>query len=295
MTERFTAVDVTSWDVADTESAGGDEKIWLTDPSGVAWLFKPRTEHEGWVQGEDWAERVATDLALHLGVPAASAELAFHRGRRGSISRTLVDRGWELQPGALLLSELVPGFRTQDPTRTGHTVENIRRALDGVSPPAGYETFTAFDVFTGYLVLDALIANQDRHEENWAVLRPLTGVGGTVLAGSYDHGSSLGFNLRDVKRSAHLADGTVDAYARKGRAQRFEKATDGRLTLVELAHRALGRASSTATDRWTTALVAVSAEVLQGTVGRVPELSDPARRFTLGLLTTNRRRLLHDD
>lgn len=143
-------------------------------------------------------------------------------------------------------------------------------------------------------MLDALIANQDRHEENWAVLRPLTGVGGTVLAGSYDHGSSLGFNLRDVKRSAHLANGTVDGYARKGRAQRFEKATDGRLTLVELAHRALDQASPTANDRWTAALVSVSDEVLQNTVDRVPEMSDPARRFTLQLMTTNRRRLLHD-
>lgn len=87
----------------------------------------------------------------------------------------------------------------------------------------------------------------------------------------------------------------MEQYAGKGRAQRFEKATDGRLTLVELAHKALGRASPTASDWWTSALAAVSDEVLQNTVDRVPEMSDPARRFTLQLMTTNRRRLLHDD
>lgn len=29
----------------------------------------------------------------------------------------------------------------------------------------------AFDVFTGYLLLDAWIANTDRHPHNWGVLR----------------------------------------------------------------------------------------------------------------------------
>lgn len=164
-----------------------------------------------------------------------------------------------------------------------------------MDPPAQCEGLTAFDVFAGYLVLDALVANQDRHEENWALLRPLVPTGGLLLAGSYDHGSSLGFNLRDEKRTAHLADGTVEEYARRGRAQRFEKATDGQLTLVELAHRALDRASAAARERWTSALDAVSDEVLENTVDRIPEMSDPTRRFTLALLIANRRRLAHDD
>lgn len=66
MIERFVLVDVSSWIVADTESGGGDEKVWLTDPRCSEWLFKPRTEHAGWVQGEDWAERIATELASRL-------------------------------------------------------------------------------------------------------------------------------------------------------------------------------------------------------------------------------------
>ncbi len=120
---------------------------------------------------------------------------------------------------------------------------------------------TSFDVFAGYLVLDALIANQDRHEEKWAVLRPLTTQGNLALAGFYDDGSSLGFNLRDEKRVAHLANSTVEKYARKGRAQRFEQATDGRLTLVELAHRALAVATAPARARWMAAVDALTDEV----------------------------------
>jgi hypothetical protein len=33
---------------------------------------------------------------------------------------------------------------------------------------------SAYDVFCGYLVLDALVANSDRHDHNWAVFLPPT-------------------------------------------------------------------------------------------------------------------------
>ncbi len=290
----FAIVDVDTWELADTESSGGDEKQWLTDPDGARWLFKPRTEQDGWSQGEDWAEKIATHLAGLFGVPAARVELARRGDRYGSISCSLLPKGWELQHGALLLGAAIPGFETHNRARTGHTLDNIERVLEPVASPATHTLFTAFDVFAGYLLLDALVANQDRHEENWAVLRPLTQAGGDTLAGSYDHGSSLGFNLQDQRRSLLLERGGVDSFARKGRAQRFEQSTDGKLTLVELADRALGRSSAAARAHWHAGLDRLSEEVLQDTVDRVPELSAPSRRFTLELLKTNRRRLHHE-
>jgi serine/threonine protein kinase HipA of HipAB toxin-antitoxin module len=47
----------------------------------------------------------------------------------------------------------------------------------------------ADDVFLGYLMLDAWIANLDRHHENWGLVltKDITG----HLAPSYDHASSL--------------------------------------------------------------------------------------------------------
>jgi hypothetical protein len=66
---------------------------------------------------------------------------------------------------------------------------------------------TAFDVFAGYVVLDAWVANRDRHDNNWAVLRPITLSADPLrLCGSYDHASSLGFNVTDEERSVRLAD-----------------------------------------------------------------------------------------
>jgi hypothetical protein len=111
---QFTQVDVSSWRVRDEEPAGGDEKEWLTDPDGQNWLFKPVTEHrrEGFVQGENWSEKVSAEIAALLGVPCARVELAVRSGRLGSISLDLKPAAWQLQPGSVLLAQTpdyIPG------------------------------------------------------------------------------------------------------------------------------------------------------------------------------------------
>lgn len=168
----FEVVDVTAWRVRDEEPTGGDEKEWLTDRDGRDWLFKPVVEHEneGFVQGEDWSEKVSAEMARLVGVPCATVELAVRNGRRGSISLDLKPPKWELQPGAVLLAQTVPDYVSGDRHRRGHSLENIRLALERYGPPpqaAVPTSFRAFDVFVGYLILDAWIANRDRHDENW--------------------------------------------------------------------------------------------------------------------------------
>ena len=290
----FSVLDADAWPLASTESSGGDEKQWVEGQAGSLWLFKPRTEQANWSQGEDWAEKITSELAVLLGVPAARVELAVRDGRRGSLSLSLRPAGWELQHGALLLGELLPGYEPRSKTRSGHDLDNIERVLTDVRPPEALPQMSAFEAFAGYLVLDALVANQDRHEENWAVLRPLPGAGQVTLAGSYDHGSALAFNLTDLKRKLELDRNGVPTFCGKAKAQRFDRDSDGRLTLVELAHNALTRCSPSARSHWLTAVEAVTEAALVSAVDRVPELSDPVRRFTHALLTINRRRLLDE-
>jgi HipA-like C-terminal domain len=285
-------VDVSAWQAVEPESAGGDEKVWLGGADGARWLFKPRTEHEGWCQGEDWAEKVTTDLAGTLQVPVAAVELAVRDGRRGTISRDVAPGGWELQHGSLLLSELEANYVVREKTRRHHDLETIRRVLESTDPPAELPDLTSFEVLTGYLVLDALVANQDRHEENWAVLRPTPGPGPLRLAPSYDHGSSLGFNLMDRKRQLEIDRDGVPVWAARSRAQRFDQSTDGRLSLVDLAHRALGLGSATARHGWLSAVEALTEGHVATILGRIPGLSVAVRTFTHRLLLINRERLL---
>lgn len=224
--ERFDVWDVSAWRVESEETAGGEEKAWLAEPhSDRLWLFKPVTSHPGLDdQGEDWAEKVVAEIGNLLGVPCAQIVLAQRDERPGALSLDLRPAGWEMHHGSVVMPSVVSGYRQgalNPKGRPGHSIENIRRALEGVKAPPGSRVpaaFNAFDVFSGYLMLDALVANRDRHDDNWAILRPLVGAGAAALAGSYDHAGSLGYNLQDTERSRRLIDGTVDQWVRKGTA-----------------------------------------------------------------------------
>ena len=61
----FEVWDVTGWEGHSDETEGQEEKWWLIDPStNEIWLFKPPVVKNGVRQGEDWAERVSTELAV---------------------------------------------------------------------------------------------------------------------------------------------------------------------------------------------------------------------------------------
>jgi hypothetical protein len=221
-------------------------------------------------------------------------DIAADRGGSGRESRSR-----ELQHGTLLMQAreiagYVPG---RVPGRPGHSVENIRLVLEEAVLPPGSDlpfTATAFDVFAGYTVFDALIANRDRHDENWAVLLPIAEDGPVMLCGSYDHANSFGYNLSDAQRLMYLEreDG-VAAWCRKGTAFRYEH-TVGKAaqTLVEAAVRALGLASAEARGYWRTRVDQLSEEDVREVVGRLPKMSDPARTFTTEVVQVNPKRIL---
>jgi len=299
--DQFNQVDVSSWRVRDEEPAGDDEKVWLSAPDDWDWLFKPVTEHKhlGLVQGENWSEKVSAEMGALLGVPCAKVELAVRSGRQGSISLDLKPAGWELQPGSVLLAETAEDYIPGDQARRGHSLVNIQRALAGFDPPpratlpSGFE---GFDVFAGFLVLDAWIANRDRHDENWAVLLPPPGESTPKrLAGSYDHATSLGFNLPDAQRERRLDEGTVPAWAMRGNAHRFEwpGGIKQRIpTLVEFAAMAMSIRPPEVRSYWASRLATVERQAIADLVARVPVMSQLACKFVVELTSINRERLL---
>lgn len=287
-------VDVTAWPVSDLETAGSDEKVWLAAPDGsTRALFKPNIRHDNVAQAEDWPEKIASEVAVLLDLPAARIDLTRRRGRRGCLSYDVAPADWELQPGTVLLARLLGFHDPMDKQHVGHNLDNIRRVLEGYGPPPefiGPGDFTAFDVFAGYLMFDALIANRDRHPENWAVLRG-PAAGDMRLAATFDHASGLGFNLLDARREMLFRDRQMrEAFLRKGTAQRFEGGK--KITLVEFAHTALGLAGPKVKAHWLDRLATPTDDQFNGVVARVPEMSEAARTFAFYLLKTNRRRLL---
>ena len=290
-------VDVSSWMVEDEEWLGEQPKLWLSEPNSGSdaqkWLFKPA--RRGWLpqQGTEdqltfrWhdaqSEVIASALARTIGLPAAHVAPARRGEERGCISRDVRVRGEAMHSGDAYLSGLgLPNYipnRERPRNRAGHHLDAIGQILEGLRGPRCTDPSPATEIFAGYLVLDAWIANTDRHAENWA----LTDDGSTQrLAASFDHGSSLGAGLDE--RGIGSVDPVV--FAGGGMAQKFDGGRDE--TLVALAHRALRRWGGPWLDR----LEIVDADHENSIVERAPGMSDVRRTFVSRLLAENRRRLI---
>lgn len=292
--QRAPRVDVTSWPIRGQEPAGGEEKVWLTDADGAAWLFKPVVARDGRRQGEDWAEYIAARVAAVMGVPAAEVRLASRALSEGCLVRDVSPGEWTDQPGSVLLAEVVDDFDKEAKNRIGHNLTNIRTVLLGFGAPPGFvgpSWMTAFDVFAGFLTLDALIGNRDRHSDNWSVMERDDE---RRLMASYDHASSLGFQLLDQRRERLLADASeLDRWVRKGTAHRFE---DGhRLSLVTLADQALSIAQPGTREHWLAAAATVADPVIARIASEPGRMSDLARNLASAILRSNRERLIHHD
>lgn len=137
--EPFPIIDVSGWDIIADETSGAEEKYWLEEPgTRVRWLYKPTKVKAGQVYGEDWAEKVVSELATMMGVPCARMELAQMRGTNGCIGADLCPRSHELHPGQVLLEQFgALGYVhvAKGKSHTGHSLENIHAGLKEVLPP----------------------------------------------------------------------------------------------------------------------------------------------------------------
>jgi hypothetical protein len=138
------------------------------------------------------------------------------------------------------------------------------------------------------LLLDALVGNTDRHQDNWATIRSPNE---RRLSPSFDHASCLGFLLSDDERAERLAgDGprTIDNYAEAARTK-FE----GRPSTIETAVAALVRTSAAVHGHWLDRLR--GAPSLDHALAQIPDdrMTDLARRFAAALYERNHELLSH--
>lgn len=287
--------DISDWVVMSQEARGLDPKDWVLPAEEIGregqahwWLFKPIKE-ASYRRYDDYAEKLSAELARLLELPSARVELARGLREKGIISANVTPNGWTMESGDTLLSEF-DGYiscATDDrpKNRIGHNLANIERILDGRLGPPGTpcHDWGAAEVFAGFLVFDAWVANTDRHAINWGVLTCEQN-GRQALAPSFDHGSALASGTQDQRLMAT----TVEQYADRGFAGRFENGA--RLPLTALARESVVRTGGRA-ELWLHRLAALDAEVIQHVVARIPGMSEVRRKFISSLLLVNRRRL----
>ncbi len=259
--------------------------------------------------GENWAEKIACELAGELGIPHAHYEFATYQDKQGVVTRTLVDRGARLIHGNELLTSYGMDYDLEQKVyrRRSHTLRRVlgyfRRSTDLLGAPYGFKRTEnvrdALDVFLGYLMFDAWIANQDRHDENWALLRGTDG--NSFLSPSYDHGSSMGRNEPIAKMITMLTtkdkNQHISKYILGARSALYPHIGDHKvkalLTLDAFAQAA--RLRREAAEEWRNRLRGISADDVAGIVDLIPAhlMPQAARTFTKELLRLNRERILN--
>lgn len=288
-----------------TEPLGTKYKFWYEDPVFGTTLFKegrPTT-------GENWAEKIACELAACLDLPHATYEFARYEDRSGVLSPSLVARGARVVHGNELLASIstdyLPsqGGRYRNPNHTLRRVlAYLRGSAESLGAPYGWARAgriqTALDFFIGYLMFDAWIANQDRHDENWGVLR--MNDGNLFLAPTFDHGSSMARNEPDEKRLIRLTTKDmprhISRFVCQAKSGFFPAGGDRNvspLCTLEAFEQAALQSPNAAKD-WCERLAAVRNDRVKEIVHNVPAdwMSDLARRFTVELLRLNRERIL---
>lgn len=194
------------------EPLGSKDKFWFEDSSSNRWLFKYARQGTG----EAWAEKIAEGFAGLLELPHAVIELAVFNGGMGSASKSFLEPGVDLIHGSEVLAGLVTSYdRRKKRDQRDHCLANVFRALQ-TTPTLERER--ALLVMAGYLVLDAVIVNVDRHHDNWGLLRRVDAGNreSHEIAPTFDHASSLGRELRDERRERYLREDRVRDYVLRG-------------------------------------------------------------------------------
>jgi len=309
MPDFYQVLDASHWAPAGDEPLGSKRKRWLREPGdgGRRWLFKHR-QRPG--TGDDWAERIVAAIADDLGIPHAKTELAALDEKPGILSLDLTDdrRRGELVLGNDLLFLRDPTYPRTERRRAAskYSLDLVIAVLSQgfIRPPETAGTppgvTDALDVFIGYLMLDALVANQDRHHENWGVLQRKGAEGRVVaeISSTFDHASSLARGITDDERQDRLGtvdrNRTVDAYCRRA-SSLFVTEVDmtRRLTTFEAFSYAASRREP-GRDAWIERLRATPVSRMRSRVDAVPvdRMSGVAKEFCLRMLDFNRRRLL---
>jgi hypothetical protein len=278
------------------ETMGTKEKFWCRDDQNLHWLFKFARAGTG----EHWSEKIAAEVGSALGVPCAHVELATCKSQPGSIARSFLETGSaSLVHGNELLQEVdasYPVVQLRGVTR--HTVDAVLGLLSKVEAPISGDPrlVSAADVFTGYLLLDAVVVNSDRHHENWGVLQLAGGI--RRLAPSYDHASSLGRELLDAERQARLttrdARYSVERYVRRARSGFYAEAADSKALHPAAAFFLAVARRPEAGAVWLARLEGLGENEFEKITARVPApaISEPARAFAHEVLRIARRLLL---
>ncbi|MGD9212289.1 MAG: hypothetical protein PVI90_16025 [Desulfobacteraceae bacterium] len=200
--EKYSIIQIANDALDDLEQIGTKTKYWYEDEKK---LFKKGRSGTG----ENWSEKVASELANLLQLPHVHYDFACCKNELGVVSNNFVPKKGRLVHGNELLAQIDKTYPVSQCHKEPYTISTVISAIQQesakvpLSSPPLKDIDSAVDVFVGYLLLDAWIGNQDRHDQNWGLIY-IEENSEVYLTPTFDHASSLGRNENDQRRKQLL-------------------------------------------------------------------------------------------
>lgn len=281
------------------EQLGTKEKFWF-DINGINHLFKMGRDNTG----EDWVEVVVAEICMLLDIPHAKYSFAELNGVHGTLSEIFVPNGARLIHGNELLAKIYEKMNDEYDIYTFYKVRKYKLRLilillnnEKFAPAFDIHKYdyldNASDMFIGYMVLDCLVSNQDRHHENWGLILYNDNL---FLAPTYDHASGLGSKESDKRKAERLKTNDknfkVDAFVKKAKTPFYEadkllKTSD----VVEICAKMNRKTTLTWLEKIEKLDINIVRDILQNISSNL--ISDTSKHFAIEMIKENKERLLN--
>lgn len=203
----YSIIDLDEWvlDMDKGPGKGNREKEWLksieTDVSG---MFKVPREN----RGEHWAEKLSCEIATILDFPHAHVDFAVRNNVKGCFSYFFVkeNEGFSHFDGGTFFP-----YNYDSEKNNGYTISLISDVLNKIG--------IDFENFLFVIVFDALIANGDRHQDNWGITKHFSN-GQIFISPLYDNSACLARELDEQKINDFIdSDEKLLRYIYKGKSK----------------------------------------------------------------------------
>ena len=290
------------------EPLGTKRKFWFQDDDDDNFMkmFKigrPNT-------GENWVEVVVAEICSLLHIPHAKYEFATWSENEGTITPSFVLKEHRLIHGNELLAKTYkmlpleidyPMYKNNENQSYAIREYKLKLVLaimknKFLKMPISYQNDALnnpIDIFIGYIMLDCLIANQDRHHENWSwIISPSKEV---FLSPTYDHASGLGCREDDKTKKERLETNDsrrqVSHFVARAKTPFYDKGK--RLTTLE-AFELCADENKEAAIYWLDKLEKLEIHRVKEIFNAIPDalISKESVEFALKILEENTKRLM---
>lgn len=156
-------INISDWNIKEwIQTTGTRNKFFVGSPvDEKLYFFK---ESISKYPSEFWSEIIASKVGSKLGFDLLDYNVGIYKETVGCICESMIDvTSEELEHGISLIKKTVPSFKVSK--RPIILFQHVEKSF------LPYGNFIT--EFIEMLVFDSIIGNQDRHSENWAIIRSL--------------------------------------------------------------------------------------------------------------------------